>query len=159
MADDIQMEPDGPQLPVQPVTVQHPALGGDVQGEIDHRTADPGDRRGFFRRVFHLGGAGYGADHPAHTHNAAEVVADATRRGLHPKGPVRLVGSDVLEEKRSQTTALTYEVPVVPAVIDHDAASTVTTRDVELIDEHGPEPVPDKPGVAIPKPRGRKAAN
>jgi hypothetical protein len=125
--EDFNLEPELPELPVQPVTTQFPALGGDTQGEIDRRTADPGDRPGFFRRVFHIGGHGYGSDHPAHADNAAEVVADAARRGLHAKGAVELIGTDVHDEPRSQYTALTYEVAVTPAVIDYDAPSTTST--------------------------------
>jgi hypothetical protein len=129
--DDLQMEPNEPDLPVQPVTVQHPALGGDVQGEIDHRTADRADEPGRFSRVFHLGGLGYGRhDHPVHLANASETLGDAIRRGLHPKGDVHLVDASEVDEPREKYTSLTYAVDVVPAVIDHDAASTVTPHDI-----------------------------
>jgi hypothetical protein len=131
--DDIDTSPELPQLPVESARVQHPALDGDVQGEIDHRTADPSDEPGRFRKVFHLGGLGFGRhDHPAHLANAAEVLGDAIRRGLHPKGDVHLVDAVEHDEPRSQRTALTYEVDVVPAVVDTDAASTLTPNDVAL---------------------------
>lgn len=129
--DDLEIEPELPQLPMQPVTVQHPALAGDVQGEIDHRTADPAAEPGRFSRVFHLGGLGYAnPDHPVHRLNAAEVLGDAIRRGLHPKSDVDLVDVAETDEPRSKITALTYAVDVVPAIIDHDAASTLTPRDL-----------------------------
>jgi len=124
--DDLQMEPNEPELPVQPATVQHPALGGDVQGEIDHRTADPAGVPGRYSRTFVLGCTGIPDGHPLHLANAAEVLGDATRRGLHPKGGVELVGSVETEGLRSGYTALTYAVDVVPAVVDRDAASTAT---------------------------------
>lgn len=129
--DDLQMEPNDPESPIQHATAQHPALGGDIQGEIDHRTADPGDEPGRYSRIFHLGGLGYGRpDHPAHLRNAAEVLGDATRRGLHPKGDVHLVDVTEVDEPREKWTALTYAVDVVPAVIDRDPASTVTPHDI-----------------------------
>lgn len=129
--DDLDLAPELPQLPVAPATVQHPALGGDIQGEIDHRTADPGDEPGRFSRIFHLGGLGYGRpDHPVHRRNAAEVLGDAIRRGLHPKGDVHLVDVTETDERRNRTTSLTYAVDVVPAIVDHDAASTLTPRDL-----------------------------
>jgi hypothetical protein len=131
--DDTDTEPELPQLPVEPARVQHPALDGDVQGEIDHRTADPSGEVGVFTRVFHLSGLGHGRyDSPVHLANATEVLGDAIRRGLHPKGDVHLIDVTEHDEPRSQHTALTYAVDVIPAVIDTDAASTVTPHDVAL---------------------------
>jgi hypothetical protein len=126
---DLDFAPDEPQLPVQPVTVQHPALGGDIQAEIRHRTADP-TSEGRFTRIFHLSGLGYGPHHPAHLANAGEVVGDAIRRGLHPKGDVHLVDVQEHDEPRSQYSTLTYDVDVVPAVLDTHASTTITPHDV-----------------------------
>lgn len=125
--------PAEPDTADEPVRVQHPALDGDVQGEIDHRTADPAGTPGRFRKVFHLSGLGWArADHPVHLANAGEVLGDALRRGLHPKGDVHLVDTAEHDERRSQHTALTYEVDVVPAVVDDDAESTLTPHDVAM---------------------------
>lgn len=131
---DLDIEPELPQLPVTPVTEQHPALSGDeagAQAEIDHRTADPvATGNGRFGRVFTVGQVGLGPDHPVHRMNAAETLGDAIRRGLHPKGDVHLIGAVETDRPRERHTVLTYEVEVVPAVIDRDAASTVSARDV-----------------------------
>lgn len=113
--------------------VQHPALDGNIQAEIDHRTADPAGTPGRFRKVFHLSGLGWARpDHPVHLTNAAEVLGDAIRRGLHPKGDVHLVDAEEHDERRSRHTALTYEVDVVPAIVDDDVNSTLTPHDVAL---------------------------
>lgn len=128
--DDFDLEPDLPELPMQPVTVQHPALGGDIQGEIEHRTADPAAAPGRYCRVFTVGMVGIPDGHPLHLANMAETLADATRRGLHPKGAVELTVSAETRSRRGSYTVLAYEVDVVPAVVDHDAASTVTPRDL-----------------------------
>lgn len=129
-ADDLDLEPELPQLPMQPITVQHPALRGDTQGEIDHRTADPAASLGRYSRTFVVGMLGIPTDHPMHLANAAEVLGDAIRRGLHPKGDVHLV--DVVEHagRRGGHSDLTYEVEAVPAVIDREPESTLTPRDV-----------------------------
>lgn len=131
---DFDTEPELPDLPATPVTEQHPAFGGDVQGEIEHRTPEPtGDR--VFTKTFSVGVLGVADDHPMHEANAGGVIQDAVQRGLHPKGDVQLVASEEHDlGPRSQYTDLTYQVPVVPAVVDHDAASTTT-----VAGEHGPE--------------------
>lgn len=126
MDDDLDLEPELPQLPVQPVTVQHPALGGDVQGEIDHRTTDPAAELGRYSRMFTVGVVGIPTGHPLHLANAAETLGDAIRRGLHPKGDVHLVDAVEHADRRGGHTTLTYAVDVVPAVIDRDAPSTLT---------------------------------
>jgi hypothetical protein len=127
------------------VRIQHPALDGDVQGEIDHRTADPTGTPGRFARTFHLGGLGWARpDHPVHAQNAAEVVGDAMRRGLHPKGNVHLVDAVEHDEPRSQRTVLTYEVDVVPAIVDEDVNTTSTPHDATLAATAGHKPAKGK---------------
>jgi hypothetical protein len=68
---------------------------------------------------------GQSADHSWHEANAVEVVSDAIRRGLHPKGAVELVGESPHPSDPSSTN-IEYRVPVVPAIMDHDQATTVT---------------------------------
>lgn len=152
--DNIDTEPELPDLPVEPARVQHPALDGDIQGEIEHRTPEPtGD--GVFTKTFSVGVIGLPDDHPIHLANAGGVIQDAIQRGLHPKGDVMLVASEEHDDgRRSQYTNLTYQVPVVPAVVDTDAASTVTpqmiaeeaaerrqSQEAAVVGENGPEPV------------------
>lgn len=121
-------EPELPELPVTPVTEQHPALGGDVQGEIEHRTPEP-TGEGVFTKTFSVGVISIPDDHPMHLANAGGVIQEAVQRGLHPKGDVMLVAAEEHDYgRRHQYTDLTYQVPVVPAIIDTDAAGTVTPQ-------------------------------
>lgn len=150
---DIDTEPELPELPVEPATVQHPALDGDIQGEIQHRTPEPTDED-TFTKTFSVGVIGIPDDHPMHLANAGGVVQEAVQRGLHPKGDVMLVASEEHDHgRRSRYTNLTYQVKVVPAVVDHDPGSTVTQRMIAeavaarhqadaqpaIVGEHGPE--------------------
>lgn len=149
---EIDTEPELPELPVTPVTEQHPALGGDVQGEIEHRTPEPTDEN-VFTKTFSVGVIGIADDHPMHLANAGGVIQEAVQRGLHPKGDVILVASQEHDRgPRSKFTDLTYQVKVVPAIVDDDAASTVTqrmiaeavaarreTESAAVTGEHGPE--------------------
>jgi hypothetical protein len=153
-ASEFDTEPELPELPVTPVTEQHPALEGDVQGEIEHRTPEPTDD-GVFTKTFSVGAIGIADDHPWHLANAGAVVQEAIQRGLHPKGDVMLVASQEHDRgPRSKWTDLTYQVPVVPAIVDTDAGSTVTPRVIadavaaqeetghagaQIVGEHGPE--------------------
>lgn len=150
--DDIDTEPELPDLPVTPATEQHPALDGDVQGEIEHRTPEATDDN-MFTKTFVVGAIGISDAHPMHLANAGGVVQEAVQRGLHPKGDVTLVASEEHDlGRRGQYTDLTYQVKVVPAVVDDDAGSTVTqrmiaeavaarheTEQTQIVGEHGPE--------------------
>jgi hypothetical protein len=107
---------------------QHPALHGDPEGEVASRSADGSDGMAF-RKVFVMAGPEQiPSDHPCHEDNAVRVLEEALQRGLHPKGEARLVGTEVVDRDRKGTvsTACTYEVEVVPAVIDTEAHKTVT---------------------------------
>lgn len=107
---------------------QHPALAGDPEGEVDARSAD-GSSGTTLRKVFVLAGPDeFPSDHPQHEDNCSRVLEEAIQRGLHPKGDARLVGTEVVERPRRGlvSTACTYEVEVVPAVIDTEAHETVT---------------------------------
>lgn len=127
---EIDTEPELPVLPVEPARVQHPALDGDIQGEIEHRTPEPTDE-GVFTKTFSVGVIGIPDDHPMHLANAGGVVQEAVQRGLHPKGDVMLVAVEEHDlGPRSRFTDLTYQVPVMPAIVDHDAGSTVTQRTI-----------------------------
>ena len=162
-------EPELPDLPVEPAAVQHPALDGDIQGEIQHRTPEPTGEN-VFTKTFSVGVIGIPDDHPMHLANAGGVIQEAVQRGLHPKGDVMLVAAEEHDlGPRSKFTNLTYEVQVVPAIVDDDAGSTVTQRmiaeavaarhDAEtapataVVGEHGPEltGLPSSPPVTPPK--------
>ena len=46
---------------------------------------------------------------------------------MHPKGDAKLIDTEQIREVRGQvSSALTYAVDVVPAVVDHAAPETVT---------------------------------
>jgi hypothetical protein len=123
------------------VSKQFPARDGDSAGEVAQRTPDgqPGD---VFRRVFtiHLRShtMGLPSDHWSHFSRFTETVADATRRGLHPKGQAWFE-SEALHPNDPKSVDLTYAVRVVPASVDTDAAGTTTPAGYGLVGEHGPE--------------------
>lgn len=165
--DDIDTEPELPDLPVEPARVQHPALDGDIQGEIEHRSPEPTDE-GMFTKTFSVGAIGIADDHPWHVANAGSVIQEAVQRGLHPKGDVVLVATEEHDNgPRSKWTDLTYQVPVVPAIVDHDPASTVTQHDIAeaaagrrdaaqppaIVGEHGPELTNLPAGSAVEPPK------
>jgi hypothetical protein len=93
-----------------------------------------------------------------HAMNANGVVQEAIQRGLHPKGDVYLVNHNVIEDRRSVSTELTYAVDVTPASIDHEPETTVTPSDLNeaKADEDGDtaaeEPKPKRPA----RPRSTK---
>lgn len=128
MADDIEFQAETPDEGATPMTEQFPAVGGDVQGEIEQRTADGADE-GRFVKTFVVQGE-VGDDSPMHAMNANGVVQEAIQRGLHPKGNVYLVDRNVIEDRRATSTELTYAVDVTPASIDHEPETTVTPSDL-----------------------------
>ena len=107
---------------------QHPALHGDVEGEVISRSAD-GSTGSTFRKTFVVAGpAEVKAGHPCHEDNAVRTLEEAVQRGLHPRGKATLAGTEVVDRDRRGvvSTACTYEVEVVPAVVDTEAHKTVT---------------------------------
>lgn len=107
---------------------QHPALHGDVEGELISRSAD-GSSGSTFRKTFVVAGpAEVKAEHPCHEDNAVRTLEEAIQRGLHPRGSARLVGTEVVDRDRRGvvSTACTYEVEALPAVIDREAHETNT---------------------------------
>lgn len=111
---------------------QFPSLDGDQPGEVAQRQPEDNDE-GFFHKVFTVHNRahtpGLAADHWWHIQNAVEVVSDAIRRGLHPKGDVELVG-ERSHPTDPNTTDVVYRVPVVPAIVDHDQTTTLTPAEV-----------------------------
>lgn len=138
MADeDVDIEAETPDEGATPLSKQFPALAGDKQGEIEQRSAD-GAEAGRFVKTFVVDRE-VGDDSPMHDQNAVGVVQEAIQRGLHPKSDVVLANRNVVQEKRSVSTELTYAVDVEPSSVDHDPASTVTPRDLnEAVDEPAP---------------------
>jgi hypothetical protein len=103
-------------------------LHGDPEGEVANRSADGSDGM-TFRKVFVVAGpAEIPSDHPCHEDNAVRALEEALQRGLHPRGKAALVGTEVVDRDRRGvvTTACTYAVEVVPAVIDTEAHKTST---------------------------------
>lgn len=138
---DLGLERETPDLPVEPVAAQFPALDGTDEGrelEIARRSPD-GSTRGRFVKIFHVGRLAPADDDPIHTINAVQVVQEAMQRGLHARGDVYLTG--VVEHdtplnasgtRRAQWTELTYEVDAVPASIDTRPQDTTTPKVINL---------------------------
>lgn len=126
--DDIEFEPETPDEGTTPMTVQFPAVGGDVQGEIEQRSPDGADD-GRFVKTFVVDRE-VSDDSAMHAMNANGVLQEAIQRGLHPKGDVYLVDRNVIRDRRSVSTELTYAVDVTPASIDHEPETTVTPSDL-----------------------------
>jgi hypothetical protein len=107
---------------------QHPALAGDVAVEVEERSADGSTGRGYRKTFVVAGPDEIPHDHPCHEDNRVRTLEEAVQRGLHPKGEARLVSREVVERPRRGmvSTACTYEVDVLPAVIDTEAYTTVT---------------------------------
>jgi hypothetical protein len=140
--DDVDFEAETPDEGAVPLSVQFPAVGGDVQGEIEQRSPDGADE-GRFVKTFVVDRE-VSDDSAMHAMNAVGVVNEAIQRGLHPKGDVYLVGSNVIRDRRSVSTELTYAVDVTPASVDHEPESTVTPSDLVKA-QNKPEPEPAKP--------------
>lgn len=131
--------PDGPDLPVAPVTAQFPALDGTTDGlhaEVAQRSPD-GSTENRFEKVFSIGRIGITTDDPVHRQNALGVVQEAVQRGLHPRGDVFLVDMAETDEplnasgsRRRQHTDLRYAVEVIPASIDTTPEDTTTPTDI-----------------------------
>lgn len=63
--------------------------------------------------------------------NKEGCLQEALNRGLHPKGTPELEDAEFVAKGLNWTTyRLTYAVPVIPAAIDLDPASTTTPRDL-----------------------------
>ncbi len=104
---------------------QFPALAGDDETEVAHRSADGSDGMHYHKTFVVLGQ--FGPEHPIHQDNKVRVQEEAIQRGLHPKGEATLVKTHEVPEVRDQVSSeLTYSVEVVPADVDPDAALTVS---------------------------------
>jgi hypothetical protein len=150
VADDIEFEAETPDEGATPMTEQFPAVGGDVQGEIEQRSPDGADE-GRFVKTFVVDSE-VSDDSAMHAMNANGVVQEAIQRGLHPKGDVFLVDRNVIRHERSVSTELTYAVEVTPASIDHEPETTVTPSD--LNEAKAEEPAAEEPA---PKPTRRRS--
>lgn len=136
-ADDLDMSPERPDLPVEPTTTQFPATDGTDEGrsrEIAQRSVD-GQVDGRFVKTFRIGRLAPSETDPVHERNAIGVVQEAMQRGLHARGDVYLTAVEEHDEplnpsgvRRSQYTDLTYEVDVVPASIDTAPQDTTSPK-------------------------------
>ena len=126
---------------------QFPARHGDAPREVAQRTPD-GRAGDVFRRTFTIQARshtmGLPGDHWSHTSRFTEVVADAVRRGLHPKSAVRFE-SESAHPNDPKSVDLVYAVDVVPASVDTDSGSTVSPSDyavggrMAVAPDHDPE--------------------
>lgn len=111
---------------------QFPSLHGDPDGEVAQRSPD-GGVGDVFRRVFTVPDRshtpGLPIDHESHLSRLTETVADAVRRGLHPKGDPEFDG-ETPHPTAPNNTNLTYSVHVVPAAVDNDPTTTATPATV-----------------------------
>jgi len=104
---------------------QFPSAFGDPATEVAHRSAD-GSAGTEWHKTFVVLGE-FDAGHPIHADNQVRVYEEAIQRGMHPKGDARLIETEQIREVRGLvSSALTYAVDVVPAVVDHAAPETVT---------------------------------
>lgn len=132
--EDLQIEPDGPDLPISKPTEQFPAVAGTAEGraeEVEQRSADGADGTRHIKVFVTEPGA---EQNPAmHEANKAGVLQEAIQRGLHPRGDVRFDGAEVKTTtsgpRTFQHAVLTYSVEVVPASVDTKPTETTTPRD------------------------------
>ncbi|GAA1281501.1 hypothetical protein [Saccharothrix xinjiangensis] len=142
-ADEVELQPDGPDEPAPKRTEQHPALTGTEEGqaaEVEQRSADGAEGTRFVKVFVTDPGAEH--NEPQHEANRAAVLNEAIQRGLHPRGEVRYEGSkDVTPEPKEPgrrtfpRVELTYSVDTIPAVVDHKPAETTTPRDQIVSDD------------------------
>jgi hypothetical protein len=132
--DDVEIEPDGPDLPVSKPTEQFPAVAGTEQGraeEVEQRSADGAEGTRHVKVFVTEPGAEQNA--AMHEANKAAVLQEAIQRGLHPRGEVRFDGAEVKTTESGPRTfrhaELTYSVEVVPASVDTKSVETTTPRD------------------------------
>lgn len=145
---------------------QFPSVSGDVEAEVEKRSADGAD--GLLRRkTFVIQGARFDdPEHPAHAPNKAFVLEEAIQNGLHPKAEPELDDAFVQDTNRRgvETWEVTYTVEVTPAAIDTDnQATTVTAHD--FIEARGGSTEGD-PGEAlsaqeadVPRPRAQTSGS
>lgn len=124
--DDIELQADGPDLPVEPKSVQFPSLAGDPKAEVDKRTADGDGSDGRFRKTFVLDTEADPDNNPHAAAHQAAMRGEAVQRGLRATGDAELVNTEVERHRRGAvTTSLTYAMPVTPAAV----ADAVPTQD------------------------------
>lgn len=151
--DDIEIEPDGPDLPTSKATEQFPAVAGTEEGraeEVEQRSADGSEGTRHVKVFVTEPGA---EQNPAmHEANKAAVLQEAIQRGLHPRGEARLDGAEIKTSESGRRTFqhafLTYSVEVIPASVDTKSTETTTPRD--QIKSDG--------GTATPKPAAKSAS-
>jgi hypothetical protein len=131
---DVEIEPDGPDLPTSSPAEQFPAVAGTDEGraeEVEQRSADGAEGTRHVKVFVTEPGA---ESNPAmHEANKAGVLQEAIQRGLHPRGEVRFDGAEVKTTESGLRTfrhaELTYSVEVVPASVDTKPTETTTPRD------------------------------
>lgn len=114
--------------PDQARAEQHPAVAGHPDVEVEERSADGSDSLRHVKTIVVAGDQVGREDGPGHDANKGAVAQEAIQRGLHPRGEVRLEGSEALPDGVSR--ALTYSVDVVPSSTDTQPGETTTPRSV-----------------------------
>ena len=129
---------------------QFPAAFDAPETEVAHRSADGSFGLAWHKTFIVLGE--FDADHPIHADNQVRVYEEALQRGMHPKGDAKLIETEQIREVRGQvSSALTYAVDVVPAVVDHAAPETVTAGS-----RAGSDPGEQQPTAAAGAAAGRR---
>jgi len=130
---------------------QHPALRGAPEVEVSERTADASDAGMRFVKQFVVKVVGDSQEwlqqDETHVGHKLRTLEESTQRGLHAKGEVQFDGAE--DHGDGVSTILTYSVEVIPAVIDSEAATTMTvshnemTGDCPTRDALAEQPEPD----------------
>lgn len=118
-----------------PADLQFPAKVGEEALEVEKRSVD-GSEGDKFLKVFRATYQDPDLTEDQHNRNKDAVLREAINRGLHPRGGVEHVGTELFSENRrgTKTYDVTYSVEVVPASVDHEPEQTTT-----------PATNPDKP--------------
>jgi len=126
---------------------QYPALRGKPELEVSERSADGSDGMRFVKQ-FILKAVGefdsWIADEEAHVGHKLRTLEEALQRGLHAKGDVSFDG--VEDHGDGVSKVLTYSVETVPAVVDAEAAKTITVSNNETTGD-----CPTRDGLSAPQ--------
>lgn len=112
---EVELQDDGPDLPVEPASAQFPSLDGDTDGEIEQRTADGPVLAGKFRRTYVLDVQVDDDATALRVLGGEGIKQEAVNRGLRPTGDPVVVDRRVEESRRAVSTHITLAVPVTPA--------------------------------------------
>lgn len=113
--DDVELQDDGPDLPVEPKAAQFPSLAGDEAGEVEQRTADGPHIAGQFRRTYVLDVEVEDDATALAVIGTEGIKQEAIQRGLRATGDPTVVAREVVPSRRATSTEVTLALPVQPA--------------------------------------------